>query len=63
MLQRNAKPHDLIAMNLRVALSDVVMEPLPERIRRLLKQLVDQEIEQERGSGETRTNARKRPHK
>jgi hypothetical protein len=62
MLHREPRPHDLIARNLRVAWSDVVTEPLPDRLRRLLEQLADEETEHERESGERRTSARRRPH-
>ena len=66
MLQRT-KPHDLIAVKLRVAWSDVVTERLPDRLRRLLEQLAheeetQQEETQRRGSGEGRPNVRKRHH-
>ena len=61
MLQRT-KPHDLIAVKLRVAWSDVVTERLPDRLRRLLEQLEREEETQRRGSGEGRPNVRKRQH-
>jgi len=63
MLQRNAKPHDLIALNLRVAWSDVVTQPLPDRFRRLLEQLA-QVVEARQGqvSGVSKLNVQKRRH-
>ena len=61
MLPRNAKPYDLIAVNLRVAWSDLVTERLPERLRRLLERLADDESQRERRSGDTKSNASKRP--
>jgi len=64
MLQRNAKPYDLIAVNLRIAWSDVVTEPLSDRIRRLLEQLADRETERERerDDGGTESDAGKHRH-
>ena len=56
MLQRNAKPYDLIAVNLRVAWSDLVTERLPERLRALLERLAD-EIRPD--SGAMKSDARK----
>ncbi len=62
MLQRKTRPYDLIAMNLRVAWSNVVAEPLPGRIHRLREQLANEESERQRRHGERRTNAPKRAH-
>jgi hypothetical protein len=63
MLQRKPRPCDLIAKNLLIAWSDVVTEPLPGRIHRLLERLANEESEQRRRhGGEWRTNASKRAH-
>ena len=62
MLQRKPRPYDLIAMSLRVAWSDVVTEPLPDHLRRLLEKLADEETEQACGRGKRTTNASKRHH-
>jgi hypothetical protein len=63
MLQRKPRPCDLIAKNLLIAWSDVVTEPLPGRIHRLLERLANEESEQRhRHGGERRTNASKRAH-
>lgn len=64
MLQRKPRPCDLIAKNLLIAWSDVVTEPLPGRIHRLLERLANEESEQRRRrhGGERRTNASKRAH-
>jgi hypothetical protein len=63
MLQRKPRRYDLIAMNLLIAWSDVVAEPLPGRIHRLLERLANEEsAQQRRHGGERRTNAPKRAH-
>ena len=63
MLQRKPRPCDLIAKNLLIAWSDVVTEPLPGRIHRLLERLANEESEQRRRhGGERKTNASKRAH-
>lgn len=56
MLRR--KRYDLIAANLRIAWSDVVTEPLSDRMRRLLQQLADLETQRDRGG--TGSDATKR---
>jgi len=55
--------HDLIALSLRVAWSDVVTQPLPDRIRQLLEQLAQvEEARQGQVSGVNKPNAQKRHH-
>jgi len=47
MLPRSTQTYDLIGVNLRVAWSNLVTEPLPERLRRLLERLASEEIQRE----------------
>jgi hypothetical protein len=48
MLQKR-NPYDIIAVNLRIAWSDAITGPLPNRIRRLLEQIADQEAKRSTG--------------
>ena len=59
---RNAKPYDLIAVNLRIAWSDLVTERLPKRLRRLLQRLADEEEARRQANGAGGRNAGK-PHR
>src|SRR5436190_1053647 len=65
MLQRKPRPCDLIAKNLLIAWSDVVTEPLPGRIHRLLERLANEESERRRGTATSKRCAlasRAQPH-
>jgi hypothetical protein len=59
MLQKR-NPYDLIAVNLRIAWSDAATGPLPNRIRRLLEQLADQDAKQPLVRGNNGVNGDRR---
>jgi hypothetical protein len=55
MLQKR-NPYDIIAVNLRIAWSNAITGPLPNRIRQLLEQLADQEAKQPPVKGKNGAN-------